>query len=868
VPALPPSDGLFRGRERELADLIAWHDQQRITEPGWAPAGRLAGRRGEASLRRAGTGRPAAGPVLLLIHGKQGVGKSAIAEELARRLGHRYPQGQLFVNFGTAGGARTPGEVLRDLLLTLGWSETEMPKETVARAILFRSLTAKKRILFVFDAARHADQVVQVLPNDPATAVIVTSRRDLSVNPDLNAGSYPLDEQSYTLEVPDEDEALDIFRAVSGTTDTTRPECAAEIVDMCGRLPAAIRSAGERVSHDGTDVCHVAGLIRPLWSRLDWLERPGRPVRAHIQTDFDRLLPEEQRALAMLALVPSPTFVPWVLSPLMGILPAQAEALVDRLAGAQLLDDVSADESFGLARYGFHPLIRLFAREQAAKLSLKISNEAKARLTDAYRELVACVIAELDRNLKAPAVRAWVPVDSGLPSRIADRSEQWMRAEYPILLWVMTAASKRRDFALCWRIGVRLGGCVPAELNLLTTFGAYRQAIQAARADDPLGLVDVLLAKGTFLAAIERYQDAEECLEKAASVARRMFQEGGTPGKMAAARREAIANRKIGEAFLQAGSYGHAAEVLDEAFGLADVAGDEDEQQLIRILLAETHHVDSPEATYGQLLDGHLTEVNRFRIFLALAESARRRGDWQIASSNLDEAMRLIRGDLRRVATVHYRMARLHLDQCRSRSTRSPDAARNPNPDGGASPPGSGGPGKLAPSTFVAPTIQAVRQAAAAAVAFRRMHNEPGLVRAHCLLARALLAAGSPVEAEQVTHAAECELAALKTSAGAVYAPLAARVKRVSGELLTYAGKAGDSRRLLVEAATAFGEHDDWATQSDLLRELDKAHQVIATENSMPPSVKSGDVDVLRGRRRVPQQRVDRHGRPAEAAVR
>ena len=61
-----------------------------------------------------------AGPVLLLIHGKAGVGKSTLADELARRLAPHYPHGQIFANLGTAGAARTPKEVLKDFLLALG----------------------------------------------------------------------------------------------------------------------------------------------------------------------------------------------------------------------------------------------------------------------------------------------------------------------------------------------------------------------------------------------------------------------------------------------------------------------------------------------------------------------------------------------------------------------------------------------------------------------------------------------------------------------------------------------------------------------------------------------------------------------------
>jgi hypothetical protein len=103
------------------------------------------------------------------------------------------------------------------------------------------------------------------------------------------------------------------------------------------------------------------------------------------------------------------------------------------------------------------------------------------------------------------------------------------------------------------------------------------------------------------------------------------------------------------------------------------------------------------------------------------------------------------------------------------------------------------------------------------------MHNEAGLVRAHCLLARALLFAGRIVEAEQVAHAAESELALLEGSAGPAKVPLVAQIKRARGELFMHNGNGHQARRLLLEAATVFGQHDDWAAQSDVLDKLNNS---------------------------------------------
>jgi tetratricopeptide (TPR) repeat protein len=802
--ALPPGDGLFLGREQELAELMEWHDMQRrerdLNQPG---------RRGRRSAHP--IGRQAAGPVLLLIHGKPGVGKSAVTGELAHRLADQYPDGQIVVNLGTAGGARPPIDVLRDFLVALG--ERELPETTVDRAKLFRTLVKEKRILLVLDAARDADQVRQLLPSDPEAAVIVTGRPDLSVDPELSTWSH-LSERSYLLDVPDEDEALELFRALSGTDDATRPECAVEIVHMCGRLPAAIRSAAERVRRDGTDICHVAGLLRRSGSRLAGLERPGRPVSTLIEAEYDRLLPAERLAFALLSLVPAPTFVPWVLTALMKVDKAEAEALTDRLAMAQLLDNRGPDDPSGLARYGFHPLTRLFARGQAEKLTEAECERAAARLAETFRGLAAAVVAHREGRRDEPQGHEWLPPGSPLASRISAQLDRWVRADYLNLLPVLELAYENKELRLCWRIGTWLGGCVPSDVDRRAVERAYGQAIDAAVAEGArLGRVDVLLAKGTFLAAVERHRAAEECLRDAAAAARDLQRDsdaGSVPQD--AACREAAASRKIGEAYLQNSSYRFAVEALNEAAELAATSScDDAERQLIQLLIAEVHHVESPEATYDQVLNLRLPDANRYRVFLALADAARWRGDRHSAYDHLEEALHFVSGDLHRMAAVQYRMACLHLDRGlrHARDDANGSGARDGDRDEPIPP----------------DAVRAIRCAARAAITLAQMGNLAGALRAHCLLARALLAAGRPVEAQQVGHAAERDLNALDGVPENMRAPLAAQVNRTRGELLLYAGEAQEAGRLLVEAATTFGEHEDWDAQRETMDLLNHRHR-------------------------------------------
>lgn len=810
----PQELSTFRGRGTELAALRAEHERQRRDR--MAGSARMAG---QPPGPGSGTGA-----VLLLIHGKPGVGKSVLAQKLAAELAVDYPDGVVYAHLGTAGAARSPAEILKAFLDELHWPEEEMPRDLTERAEVFRTVTADRRMLFILDAARHHDQVRQVLPTNPRCAVIVTSRRDLG--PALNVPSLQLD-------VPPLDEALEMLGAAAGIDPVTRPECATEIVDMCGRLPMAIRSAGEWVSLDGSDLCHVADLLRERRTRLTWLGRGGRSPWERISTEYRRLLPREQRALSLLTLVSSPTFVPWVLRPLLGVSLAEAENLVAQLCTAQLLDEAGGDEVTRLSRYRFNPLVRLFAAERLAEQPPEVVAAARTNLYAAYREAVIRVLRVLDpasAEALSPIPLRWFPDDPDLEARLADAAESWTRAEYGNLRRTVLLAFEAGEWELCWRLAARLGGCVADGEDIEAVRQVFQRAVTAAgNCGEPLGEVDVLIAEGSFLVAVERYGAAFHVLrlaeEKTEKLLDRLDAELAEPVREHVRRLAGVSQRR-GEAYLQMGDYRRADGELKRASVLAQRADDGTAVRLIRLLLAETHHVLSPDPSYGEVLDGKLDDATKFRAYLGMAESARRRGDYEGASDELQRALLLSRGDTRRVAAVQYRLARLHLD--RWRDTSGEEGIPNSAPDG--APPVD--PGQLEVARSCA--RQAVGRAAEAALIFRRMGNQVGLIRSHCLLARALVAVGQVLEAEHLCQIADRELAGLSAAGDSAVPPLQARLRLAQGEALLCRGAVAAGWATLVEAALLFTGCGDWAGRSRVITLLRAAERRFAYPKEVP----------------------------------
>jgi tetratricopeptide (TPR) repeat protein len=785
----------FCGRDREISDLLGWHDRERDRRVALRPGLFLWGRR----RREEAGSKLVFGPVLILIHGMPGVGKSDLAGHLADILRAQYPGGVYYANLGAAGQSRLAVNVLRSLLHDLGHELTDESISTAEAAALFRSLTARGRMIFVLDAARHAYQVQQVMPASAGCAVIVTSREDLS--PILGV-------KSFHLQVPSVDDALDILREASQTDESVRPECALKVIEHCGRLPVAIRSAAERISLDGADLCHIDELLQASETRLDWLSYAGRAVRDRIESDIRRLPDHEQHALAMLTLVRTQSFAPWVLAPLLQVPEVEAENIVATFSALQLLHEAGSDELTGEARYAFNPLTRLAAEGIMRAEAPAVRRQAQDRLDNAYVTMVTRILTALDPTFVPARPEDLSPLSPAFTGgrKSFSMPQRWIQAEYRSLMQVITDSYDRNDYELCWRVGARLRNCVDANTKAADVIEAYTDAKKAAeQSGHPYARMDVLLAVGSFYAAIERYIDAESAFHGVISLAVDVRLSGGESSIVRGAmHREELALRKIAEACMQMGNFREASSTLDRALALAETSHDHEQIKMIRLLQAETHQADSSSPSYGAVLDSNDDNQAKYRAHLGLAESERRRGNWGEAVRNLKKAAEAAAGNPRREASVQYRLARLYIDilyhannlQVPARGwLRRRAQLRN------------------SASWHSAQASLAIRHAARAAVLLEQISDEVGFVRARALLSRALTIGGFLVEAEHLISIAETDLAKIGIEAEPAYSALSARVKLARGELLIRAGRPQDANFALSEAAVLFAQNGDWSEQ-------------------------------------------------------
>ncbi|MCQ4080669.1 tetratricopeptide repeat protein [Streptomyces sp. RB6PN25] len=310
---------------------------------------------------------------LSAVAGIGGVGKTTLAVHVAHAARDAFPDGQLYVDLqGQDARPAEPESVLASFLRALGTPDSAIPDGLEDRAALYRSVLDGRRVLALLDNARDAAQVRPLLPGTPGSAALITSRvRMVGL-----AGAHLVD-----LDVMSPEEALQLFTKIVGRERVlAERQAALDTVAACGFLPLAIRIAASRLATRRTwTVSFLARKLSDERRRLDELKAGDLAVKATFELGYGQLAPEQARAFRLLSLPDGPDFSLDAAAAVLGMDPYEAESLLEALV------DISLLESAAPARYRFHDLLRLYARECAARDETRESREAAlSRLLDFY----------------------------------------------------------------------------------------------------------------------------------------------------------------------------------------------------------------------------------------------------------------------------------------------------------------------------------------------------------------------------------------------------------------------------------------------------------------------------------------------------
>lgn len=441
---LPPEPAEFTGRETEMEWLT-----------------------GDSYLGNA--------PLLAVIEGMPGVGKTALAVRAAYHLADRYPDALIYLNFREYDVPDWP-DALGHLLRLLEVPAALIPVKASERARLWRAEMEHRRAVIILDDVPDPQQVRMIVPAQGDCLVIATSRQH---------AAWPGD-RILLLEPLAANDAFLLLQRLIGAKTENETAKAAEAARLCGGLPLAIRVAAGRIRSG--DLTGLDGLIAELTDLHIHQARSGetgRQVFAAFERSYELLTPAQKRVFRLLGGSPCADTTVAAAAALTGEAQADTEQSISVLLDHYLLERASA------GRFRFHHVIQSYAAHQCSEMEQESTRRrAITRLMRYYSD-----------NVNAPD------------------AEAWLAAEWKNILLTARYAAMHESQRQCADLTNAMAGFLDSSGYWSEALAAHELSLQASH-----GLGDQRLAAraalDVSLASLRtaNYERAEECAREAFAV--------------------------------------------------------------------------------------------------------------------------------------------------------------------------------------------------------------------------------------------------------------------------------------------------------------------------------------------------------------
>lgn len=479
--------GQFIGRQRELKAL-------------------------RSDIERAGldtlAGRKAPRARVLLVAGRPGSGRTALAGELARRLADEYPDGVLRARLAEPGGAPVPTDrTARELLDALGIAGPPGADEDVLTEMV-REALAVRRCVLVLDDAGDAEQVDPLLPDNPECLVVAVAQGPLTGIPDV---------RPCTIGGMDAKSAIELLSRFTGSVRVTvDPQAAESLVEQCGGQPAAMMLVGGWLA--ARPKASVADATKQLRGLPDDPEQPAgaRPLSRAFRLVYESLPQPAARMLRLLALAPAGRADAHTASALAGCSVSAARSTLDDFVALGLLHGVPENDQYEVPGC-LAPLLHALVTEEERPAEVQL---ARARMLErTVRLLQSCRAVTEPEGSTARKKLAGLPRALRFPS--AQDAGAWLEARRPALMASARVAVAdgeldtlaRRLIAALVRALVAHRGTEAAApelygLHQLVLDVAVRRELHREQAAALLNLADLDAQTGRTEDALARYRSA------------------------------------------------------------------------------------------------------------------------------------------------------------------------------------------------------------------------------------------------------------------------------------------------------------------------------------------------------------------------
>ncbi|MFE9907251.1 AfsR/SARP family transcriptional regulator [Streptomyces clavifer] len=352
---LPYDLGDFTGREEEVSQLLGFVEEA-----------------------------PGTGPLIVAIDGMGGSGKTSLAVRAAHQLTERYPDAQLHIDlrgFTPSEQPLTAGAAAEALLRMLGAPGERIPDDAEGRIALWRRTMSSRRMILLLDNAVDESQIRPLLASPTQTLVLVTSRALLA---DLDAA------HTVSLGVMPPHDSVALVEGVLGSSRArAEPEAVAQLAELCGHLPLALRIAAARLrKRPRWTVRYLVDRLRDDAHRLAELNSGERSVEVTLRLSYEGLSAETREAFRLLGQHPGAEIEVYAAGALLDKRARDAEDVLEYLLDMHLL------QQHETGRYAFHDLVRSFA-QNLSRVGGRAGPETRDGAGDAGNEEAALAVRRL-----------------------------------------------------------------------------------------------------------------------------------------------------------------------------------------------------------------------------------------------------------------------------------------------------------------------------------------------------------------------------------------------------------------------------------------------------------------------------------------
>ncbi|MGW2183435.1 BTAD domain-containing putative transcriptional regulator [Streptomyces sp. NPDC001732] len=463
---------------------------------------------------------PGTGPLIIAIDGMGGSGKTSLAVRAAHQLADSYPDAQLHIDlrgFTPSGQPLSAGAAAEALLRALGVPGDRIPDDAEGRIALWRRTMSAHRMILLLDNALDESQVRPLLTSPTETLVLVTSRALLV---DLDAA------HTVSLGVMPPGDSVALVEGVLGRTRArAEPEAVAQLAELCGHLPLALRIAAARLrKRPRWTVRYLVDRLRDDAHRLAELNSGERSVEVTLRLSYEGLAAETREAFRMLGQHPGTEIDVYAAGALLDKSAREAEGVLEYLLDMHLL------QQHETGRYAFHDLVRSFAQNlsrgsarplpEPGGANAGVGDEEAAR---AVRRLLDFALAATDAacdmlfpgraRISRPELRSAAELP---PLSTPDQAREWLEREQDSL---MAAVSLAYRWELDSHVGL-LAANVVFPLDLRGRLEEFRELSRTAitasrRLGDPALLRLSLSNLSVACWKLGRFEEGIEMAEEA-----------------------------------------------------------------------------------------------------------------------------------------------------------------------------------------------------------------------------------------------------------------------------------------------------------------------------------------------------------------